>query len=532
MIELIEKECYKCDHQICTAECPVGAFKNTKGQKGIRWNSEICIGCGRCVRLIEPGNEYPCDGVRPIQSYRKIQRWIENNDNFAVSIGPGLEHYSNQIKMKQVVGAWHKLGAKKVIPASDAAPIATKGILGEIQKRWGEGERLLIDSRCAAIKNYVDLIRPELKEYMITADSTFYASGRLASSDIKNCHTVFLGPDIAYKKHLTLTNNSLVDVTITWAEFVALCQSNIIDLENCYGEFDQKLNNGWIPRPDDLRQGIEAAGIKFISLEYNSPKEIITYLKTLKPGNITGFVAVFLCGICGNGPGVYSKWDMEKKFSGVNRKGKQASNNKIRNENKSELKTNKNEKIQLKYKNRPIIEFGNKTLNHIHEYGFLIILNLAARRKMDTPPEGFAHKVKDLGDKTRGYSGIENLRKQLRNFNISYIVKSSGKVDNRIFLDVEPSAIHIDKSVMKFKSSHRDKLKNELEDFESDNYSSSERLKNFQSRLDRLFKIVERNEKIFEDAMRILNYKLESRFALKQLKEQYRSVAQHIKKRS
>src|ERR1039458_1955062 len=121
MIKINKDLCDKCSTPICTKRCPTGALQPNIDKIGVSLNENKCISCGHCVRLLTPGKPYNCFGLKtPELSINDVQSWIETKEinKFAVSIGPGLEFYSDLINLNQVVGAWRRLGAVRVIKAS------------------------------------------------------------------------------------------------------------------------------------------------------------------------------------------------------------------------------------------------------------------------------------------------------------------------------------------------------------------------------------------------------------------------------
>lgn len=323
VINLITDECKNCSFHACKHICPTDAFQFSSTENSIFFNEKRCISCGYCVRLLSPEEPYNCKAIHPVTNYRDIKQWIEDGFELGVTIGPGLDYYDKHVDLHKVVGAWREIGAKRIIQAKDAAPIAVSGILDEVLQRWDSGEQLFIDSRCATVRNIVNEIRPDLNSFLIKSDSTLFASARIAADGLTNYKIVFLGPNVSYKKHIADSQSSLVHAVITWAEFEALCELMNINLQDCYSNFDEFTNKkGWIPQASDFKKGISTAGIPYKSNLYLTRRQIVAFFETLDPNKNKGFIETLFCdGSCLNGPGIYKEWkdsgdwDRQQKLS-------------------------------------------------------------------------------------------------------------------------------------------------------------------------------------------------------------------------
>ena len=114
---------------------------------------------------------------------------------------------------------------QKVYRAIAAAAPAFMGIMEEVKNRWKAGERLIIDFRCGAVRNFVRKLHPDLVSNLVKSNSTLFTSAKLARQQLpKHACLAFVGPDVAYKETIDYpSEGSLVNAVLTWHEFFIKC---------------------------------------------------------------------------------------------------------------------------------------------------------------------------------------------------------------------------------------------------------------------------------------------------------------------
>jgi hypothetical protein len=162
--------------------------------------------------------------------------------------------------------------------------------------------------------------------------------------------------------------------------------------------------------------------------------------------------------------------------------------------------------LEFKYDERPVIFYRQKTLEIFSdaEYYFVMLLNLAARRIVSSPPDGLAHKLDDLLDDTVGYTNYYNLRRRLSPLRLSRLLKShtdsKGKLmrKEKVYLDIDPNLIIIDDSIAEFESTHRAHIKNKLSDPPA---RDSQQVESYSEYIGSTLKYIRRNEFLVDDAL-------------------------------
>ncbi|HEX76906.1 MAG TPA: protein kinase [Dehalococcoidia bacterium] len=312
----ITNECW------CKQWCPVGAIRWRRKYAWI--DSSTCFSCGECCRMIDKDSP-SCAAIQPINHLPYLSKWIDSGEPYAVLIGPGIEHYSllKDMHLGRVCGVFKRLGAKAVFRSRLGVPESLEDIKNYVKDNISRSD-LFIDSRCGAIRNYVRR-NDRLKQYLVKAKSTFFASAEVAREEckkkgIKDIKIVFLGPDISYKETIMKEYVGLVNAVITWSEFEKLCENYNVSLDTIkYEELDDPPPKpaGEIPRVGTVEEALKELNIPVKRVSGNI-RLVLNYLKKLEP--IPGkklFIEILACGDCSQGPGIYEifKDDFRRKVT-------------------------------------------------------------------------------------------------------------------------------------------------------------------------------------------------------------------------
>jgi hypothetical protein len=210
------------------------------------------------------------------------------------------------------------------------------------------------------------------------------------------------------------------------------------------------------------------------------------------------------------------KWQFTKRI--IEKKSKPVKNNIIED----------NPILTISYEDKFIVIFKGNTVSTIDaERSFAMLLNLAARRKANTPYQGLTHKLNDLKDDSN-FTNYSNLRKSLKGSALLNLLKSSGNKDSKVYLNIDQQNILISKTIRNFISTLRTNLQNEIDDWDS-SYQSINKAEQLINNTQDLQKRLEINEGLVDNAIMILGMKKRSNIPLKHLIEKVKSVQEQVK---
>jgi len=197
-------------------------------------------------------------------------------------------------------------------------------------------------------------------------------------------------------------------------------------------------------------------------------------------------------------------------------------------EGDKDVSTAKAEGLLIEYDNGPVVVFNGTEIKEFDaELSFAMLVNLAARRKVNKPEKGLAHKGKDLGDKPPKFANYGNLRRSLVHYSLSKLLKPSGKGDHRVYLAIDPKKIRISRSMRDFRSVYRQWIEQELDELDEER-SSRRQLEDCREKLKTWRRRMNRNEDLIDDAINRLGYQKRMSLPLEQLRKRVESVLSRI----
>ena len=207
----------------CEEVCPVKAIsKNELGVVEIDY--ERCISCGACV------SGCPFGAVHERSQLIDILKAVKGERPVVAMIAPAMEGQFPE-SVNKLAGALVQAGFSHVIEAAEGADLTTQHEAEEFVERMEKGEPFMTTSCCAAYREMVSRLVPELKKYVSETPTPMHFTARIAKKRFPGCITVFIGPCAAKRKEGL--KDSYVDYVMSIEETGALFVAKHIEISDC-----------------------------------------------------------------------------------------------------------------------------------------------------------------------------------------------------------------------------------------------------------------------------------------------------------
>ncbi len=144
----------------CIAACPV-KFCNDGSGDHVSINTDLCIGCGRCLTACTHDARYGMD------DFDEFMDAAHRGEHVVAIVAPGVA--SNFPQQYLQLNGWLKsLGVRAFFDVSFGAELTIKSYLEHITKN---NPASVIAQPCPAIVNFIETYHPELLPYLAPADS-------------------------------------------------------------------------------------------------------------------------------------------------------------------------------------------------------------------------------------------------------------------------------------------------------------------------------------------------------------------------
>jgi len=236
IIRIIEENCTNC-HQ-CIAVCPIKICNNGSGDV-IKFNNNLCIGCGRCVEacLTSHGGVVEKSARFIIDDTPQLLNDLHQKEIVAL-IAPSA---SSNFDLSKLITALKQLNIKHVYDVSLGAEI-TVALYHQAIKN--ENVLLpLISSPCPAIVKYIQLIHPELIDHLAPFSSPVHNLAVYVNSLHPEAEMVLFSPCL--EKTREIRNQKLIKYNVLYQSLHHILEEKGINLNILPdGEFDNIVPAG------------------------------------------------------------------------------------------------------------------------------------------------------------------------------------------------------------------------------------------------------------------------------------------------
>ena len=260
--------CQGCVAQSCMISCKFGAIKIKNGRAVI--SADLCKNCGKCISACSYSAiarlRVPCEEVCPVQAISKnglgvveidferciscgacvsgcpfgaihersqlvdILKAIKSDIPVVAMVAPALEGQFPE-SISKLATALIQAGFSHVIEAAEGADLTTAHESAEYVERMGKGEPFMTTSCCAAYRELVTRLVPELEEYVSETPTPMHYTAEIAKERFPECITVFIGPCVAKRKEGLY--DDYVDYVMSIEEMGSLFVARHIELSEC-----------------------------------------------------------------------------------------------------------------------------------------------------------------------------------------------------------------------------------------------------------------------------------------------------------
>lgn len=226
--EVIRVDKTKCQHCLaCIRVCPV-KLCNVVEVDGISVKSELCIGCGECIRACAEKGHNARYGV---DDFAEFIQDLNAGVPLGVLIAPAAA-VNYHPWFPQLVTALRQIGVRNVFDVSFGAEITTYLYVKALEAGV---KTPIIAQPCPAVVNYIETYRSDLLPYLApthspTIDAAIWLK---AQPEFKNLKLVFLGPCLAKRREFHDPNtHGAVAYNVTFKSFSNYLEQQGIRLED------------------------------------------------------------------------------------------------------------------------------------------------------------------------------------------------------------------------------------------------------------------------------------------------------------
>ena len=221
VISVIKEKCVNC-HK-CISVCP-SKFCNDGSGNYVNIDSNLCIGCGACIKACTHGARIGID------DFSEFMQTVKSGSSDVVAIVAPAAAPNFRGKELELNGWLKSIGVKAVFDVSFGAELTTKSYLNYIKKH---DPKLVIAQPCPALVSYIELYQPDLIPYLSPADSPMAHTTVMIREfypEYKDAKIAVISP--CYAKRREFDENGRGDFNVTMASISKYFEDNRINLDS------------------------------------------------------------------------------------------------------------------------------------------------------------------------------------------------------------------------------------------------------------------------------------------------------------
>jgi len=199
-----EKKCTGCLR--CIMKCPVKMCNDASTQNAVRFHADLCIGCGECLAVCDPGARYGLDDFGDFMSDLKA------GANVIALVAPAIVTSFEGAYLK-VNGFLKGLGVKAVFDASFGAELTVKSYLSYRQRKR---PKLIIAQPCPTLVSFIEMYHPGLIPHLAPVDSPLVHSMKMIKRffpEYSRSKVAVISPCLAKRREFDATGFGDFNVT-------------------------------------------------------------------------------------------------------------------------------------------------------------------------------------------------------------------------------------------------------------------------------------------------------------------------------
>ncbi len=224
--EVIRVDKEKCQHCLaCLRVCPV-KLCNIVETDGILVNSDLCIGCGECIKACREKGHFARSGL---DDFPEFTAALETGVPLGILVAPSAA-VNFHPHFGQMLTALRNMGVAKVFDVSFGAEITTYLYAKALQSGLTPP---IIAQPCPAIVSYIEIYQPELVPHLAPTHSPVVDAAVWLKNqpEFEHLQLAFLGPCLAKRREVHDPNTKgVVSYNVTFESLAAHFEQAGIDL--------------------------------------------------------------------------------------------------------------------------------------------------------------------------------------------------------------------------------------------------------------------------------------------------------------
>jgi len=204
VIGLHEEKCTGCLR--CIMRCPVKMCNNASKAGLVSFNGDLCIGCGECLPVCDPGARYAIDDFDNFMSDLKA------GVDIVAIVTPAIAASFDGMYLK-FNGLLKRLGVKTIFDVSFGAELTVKSYLDYKKKK---DPAIMIAQPCPTLVSYIEMYHPRLLPHLVPLDSPILHTIKMIKNffpKYSNCKIAIMSPCLSKRREFDETGHGDYNVT-------------------------------------------------------------------------------------------------------------------------------------------------------------------------------------------------------------------------------------------------------------------------------------------------------------------------------